>query len=413
MPWELGEGVASWVQGDEEPVLSYVALIADSAGIRRFSLKGGARHTPEDLALLVRTAAAYPLSAAPPARPSILHVADDRLAHALREMVSDLPMQVAAGPTLEVQEALRWFRIHLGNQESSPFLSACAPAEVAACFDAAERFYAARPWQRFAADTYVAMRVNDGPWAFLNVMGHNEQEPGIVFFADWLAVCRFVANLDLEATLGLPGNPDRLVAAAAGLEAMTLCPLYALHPEDADLVLRLGCRPVRDALYPLPHRYEAEPFVPLPPRFPLATYTLALESIVKVLAGQPGRRIRKVEVAYDLRGTRVELRYPARGDEDAPADSGRYRVTVLRKRGKAIGIEAGGDCTLADLACELGLFHTRSLVRGFGQGQSCLWQNVGGLSGPCPRLYHLRDLEAMWVEIGASRHALQITPASS
>lgn len=414
VPWELGARVWDWIQEGGDLVLAYLALVSAEKRVRAYWLKVGVPPTPEELADLVFVACGKPMPTFTPARPSVLRIEQEEHAGRLRELLKFLDVKVEVGPVKEMQPVLEGLVEMFGlSSETEPFIINYNPSEVEAYFKAARRFYDLQPWRRFPGTGYIALRVDSEPWIYLNVMGQVGQVPGITVFETWLDLCLFIHNLTgmYEPAL-LEGKLLKPVEAARGLEGVTLHPLYSLHPRDADYVLRLGWRPLRRDLYPIPLRFTVVREAPYPPRVALPTYTLALEGIARLVTQKAFRGRQLVQVECEISGRHVEMRYPAQGDEDLPMDPGRYRVLSGGKiRGRNVEIRVPGDMTLVDLAVEFEEFlNQKASVRGFGAGDFYLWRSEVG-EEPALRVCHLLALEDFWVEIGRTAYPLEVRPA--
>lgn len=413
--WELGWQPVGWVgPTEEEAQLIYAALVHDAAGhIRATTLHEGAPPDADALDELVRRAAAQPSAPAIPIRPTTLHVANDATANALADRIGALDIRVRAHPTPQVQEALAHLTEHLSPDGPPPFLSDAGDDAIRAFFDAATAFYAAAPWRRFEGHKYLGVQFDDGPWHYVNVMGQEEEAPGLALFNDWLQLCRFHNNQPsfMEDTLSeLFGEPSSLssLEAAGAAEAMTLDPLSLLHPIDAAYVQELDIEPLRDRLYPLPYRYDAEAGL-VAPHFPLTAYRALIKAILIALERRRATPVTSIKTTLDIDGQQVSLRYPSDGTErpvKAPVSvrlviEGRdneYDSTPL-PAGLALQIDATGDMLFEEVAQALRDFDDDFQYVGVGAGDVVLWDDRGRRKAPCPRMTDLAACDDLWVEL--------------
>lgn len=412
--WELGWQAVGWVgPSDEEARLMYAALVHDAAGhIRATTLHEGTPPDAETLDELVRRAAAQPSAPTTPIRPSTLYLADQAMANALADRMGTLAIRVEAHPTPQVQDALAQLTEHLSPDGPPPFLSDVADDTIQTFFDAAASFYSAAPWRRFEGHKYLGAHFDDGPWHYVNVMGQEEEAPGLAFFDDWLQLCRFHNNQPsfmqdmLSELFGEPLSLSSLEAAGAA-EAMTLDTLTILHPIDAARVLELGINPLRDDLYALPYRYDAEEGL-VAPHLSLTAYRALMEAILIALDRRCATPVTSIKTMLELDGHTVSLRYPADGTErpvEAPAGvrlviEGRDQdpdPTALPD-GLSLHVDAAGDAVFEDVARALRSYDEDFEYVGVGTGDAVLWDDRGRRKAPCPRMTDLTACDDLWVE---------------
>lgn len=406
--WELAVGPLDWIEDGHAIVLGYASVVVDRQGIvRQHSLKAGRPQGTDEVLECLYEAMLGPMPPAAPSRPMAVRMENPELASALRERLGFLGTRVERGESSEALNVLALMRQHSIQSRAVAFFSSCSAADVLAFFESAKEFYAAEPWRYFSGRKYLAFRVGGGPWAYANIMGQSGEVYGLSVFEHWLTLCRFVSNVASFGNAGARGRAPKALRTVGSLEGLSLTPLHALHPEDADYLLRLGIKPLADELYPLPHAYSADAQGALPPRLPLPAYTSLIGGISRILADHGGRTPEIVEIRYDLGGGQVELRYPARGDEDLPANPGRYRVAVARK-GKPLDVHVRGNMKVNDLALEMTQRPTGPPAWAVGQGAFCLWREDNDEDEPVPRIHHLRGLQSLWIKIGATRCPMQV-----
>ncbi|MDZ7704370.1 MAG: hypothetical protein U5L04_07810 [Trueperaceae bacterium] len=213
-----------------------------------------------------------------------------------------------------------------------PFLYDLSPELLRDYFEAARRYYEQEHWSRVRDDKFVGVQIDGGGWHYLNLMGQEGEEPGVLFFADWLAVCQLVHSRPdpFHTIFASPFDEDDV---PIDQEAITLWDLDELHPEDQAHVRALDQHKKYsiDGEFPLPLRISEDTLQA--PRMGLEPYTLILTAIDTVLSRRRTpvlTSIKQTVTLSDRRGDhQVQLRYPAKGDEafsdEAP---GTYRITV-------------------------------------------------------------------------------------
>jgi len=424
--WELGWRPVGWVgPSDEEVRLIYAAIVHDAAGhIRATTLHQDTPPDAEALDELVRRAAAEPHAPTTPIRPSTLRVADSTLASALTDRMDALDIRLDVHPTPQVQDALAQLTEHLTPEGPPPFLSDVADDAILAFFDTAASFYEATPWHRFEGHKYLGVQFDDGPWHYVNVMGQEEEAPGLAFFDDWLQLCRFHNNQPsfmqdmLSELFGEPLSLSSFEAAGAA-EAMTLDALTALHPIDAAHVLELGIEPLRDDLYPLPYRYDAEKGL-VAPHLALTAYRALMEAILIALDRRRATPVTSIKTTLDVDEHEVRLRYPADGTERPTGAPAGVRLIIEGRDhdpdpsplpgGLSLHVDVAGDTVFEDVARALRDFDEDFEYIGVGTGEAVLWDDRGRRKSPCPRMTDLAACDDLWIEMLFSAYPTTVKP---
>ncbi len=416
--WEIGLGAAAWFldeDGRETP--SYAALVLDPAtGIRGHALRGETPHRAEDLAPLILQAAAQPAIGVP-GRPLEVRIADAGLAQALGKALAEADIAVRATATPMADDVLDDMVRSLRRDDDPPFFTPHDEKDVRAFFRAAKSFYGVRPWDRIDGDKYVAFRLGDGPWGYLSVMGQMGEELGLSYFEDWLQLCRFIHNQPSPFELIAGSGEEKPFEAAGALEGLTLEPLQALRPEDADYVKRLGVKTPRKGLYPFVRRFTLDGLEA--PRLSLFAYQALMEALAEAVSKRRARSITSIKQTFTVGEVPITLRYPARGDESLADDPGSFRLIVtgvpespVLESGKVrIEVDAPGAARLDDVALAIRREGgDRFWVNAVTAGEYALWDYDMGRGAPCPRVAHLAKLSELGMAFYSEPYPLQVLP---
>lgn len=462
--WEVAARGASWIHDQEPPRPAYLAVVVDPDGrIRHHALRPDTPHDAASLAATVRAATREnALAGFGEGRPRTLRVAEADLADALAEALDPDGISVETAPTALADEALADAVAEIGSPLGLPLFLPHADAEVRAYFEAARRFYRARPWRRLRGDRYVGVRLGTGPWFYVNVMGQMEEDPGLSLFDSWLRLCRFIHNEPSPFDLMEGASETAQLEAAGALEGVTLFPLSTLLPEDGMHLRALGIEPILAALVPTPPLdpasllsallsegislpegrslealfgaaaeaagAEPEDQYPLPVRYtpegitrssyPLSVFTALLETIVTAVKARRAAQITSIKQTFEATG--LTLRYPACGDEHLGEEAGAYRLVIEGRdtsyanplpAGSRLEIDAPGLASLEELHRAL-----RDEVggtvwfSGFGSGDYYLWQARSERGTPSPRVADLDGLPALWLSQIEVQYPLTLTP---
>lgn len=428
--WELAWAPVGWVRErkEESPSLIYAAVVHDASGyLRTVSLYPGTPPAAEPLAELVRRAAGTPDEPAVPLRPATLRLADADMAAALKDALAALDIALETAATPQADDALAGLVEHLSPNLPPPFLSEADEDTLRAYFTTAADFYETAPWRRFEGHKYLGVQFDDGPWHYANVMGQEEEAPGLSLFDDWLHLCRFHNNQpsglqDLFSELmGEPLSLSPLEAAGAA-EAMTLDTLPILHPADAARVQALGIEPLRDDEYPLPYRYDAEGGL-VAPHFALADYHVLMRAILIALERRRATPVTSIKTMLDIDERAVTLRYPADGTERSVDGPPSVRLVIEGRdagpdptalpEGLNLHVDAPISATFEDVARALKDADEDFQYIGVGSGEAVLWDDRGRRKAPCPRMDDLLSCEDLWVELLFTDFSAYLHPQES
>ena len=270
----------------------------------------------------------------------------------LQEVVAALKPVIRAehAPTPRADDALR--ALHDALKVPEAWLLEVAPDTLSAFLAAAKTFYERAHWRRVAGNKYLAFRLDEEPWRYLNLMGQMDEEPGLAYFPEWLEVCELVYNQPSPFDLML-ADEDDIFAYLGNREALTLVPLTSLHPDDEAAITTLkNHRRYRvDGEYPLPLRIGSAGV--RAPTLSLEVYTLLLTGIDQVLSKRRAEVISSVKTTLELDGHRLELRYPAKGDEAFVQSKNVRSKNVQGKKASRAGAKDSAGTyklTIADLA---------------------------------------------------------------
>ncbi len=322
--WELAFEEAEGVSVAEKPGPVFVAVVADATGAPRGSDIHVGRYTVADLAEVVRKATRHPQGLGD-ARPHEVRVDDPALVPKLEKLLKPAGIRVRRGDTPDAFDLLDDLLNHLGARAGFdlPALFADEPdADVQAYFDAAARFYTARPWERLDGNRFLAVQdagAGPGaPWTYVSVMGQMEDQPGLSVFRTWPDVCRTVYDRR--------GAPDLDALGEAGLQGVTLYLESDLNPDDAQRIAALEIGPTSAHQFALPVRLSLDGASLIDP--PLAWTTALLAGLPDVLAKRRAATVTSIKTTVAHGDVRLNLRYPARGDEGLAPGLGGVRLTV-------------------------------------------------------------------------------------
>lgn len=417
--WEVGVRAAAWFLNEQgEHTQGYIALVLDPAvGIRAHHLKGETPHEAPELATLLLEAASRP-GAGQPGRPLEVHLNDATLAGALAAALADVDIKVRAAPTPMADEALDGLQKTLHGEEDEPFFAAYDEPSVRAFFKAAHAFYRIRPWERIDGNKYVAFRLDDGPWGYLNVMGQMGEEFGLSIFDDWLQLCALIHNQPTPWDYMMGAGEEQAIEAAGALEGLTLEPPPMLHPDDADYVRQLGIKPLRKGLYPTVRRFTLDGLEP--PHLSLHAYYALMTAMTKAISQRRAATITSIKQHTTVGETTVTLRYPARGDEpfeDHPPGNVRLIVSGLDQKRRAastvmrIEIDTPGDARVDEVIRAVRKEYDDFWITEVTSEGYAVWSDGRQPRGaPCPRVAHLAALPEMAMTIFETEYPLQVMP---
>jgi hypothetical protein len=399
----------------DKPTLSYVGLVVTEDGlIRGFSLQDHPLGAPELRELVARGCAAAP-GGLPAARPRTVLVDDPFVAEGLGEALKGLGIKVEVGDVSPALEALGMLKETLEPEPVPSYFAHYSEREVKAFFDAAKRFFSARPWEVFAADRFLAFRLDEGPWRYTTVMGQAGEQFGLAMFEGWLEVCRTVNNpesfMDIlqAAASGTESLPKSLLA-SGGAESMTLSPFEAMAPEDADFLNRLKVKASWRKEFAAVHRYT--PAGMERPRFEPALYTGLMKVIAERAQKVRGSRVTSLKASVETPAGKLEVRYPAKGDEGSGQD-GYYRFRVPFRHGAAsptpervlwATVEAPGEAKWHRVMAELTKAAKRypevfPWISRLGQGEYNLWLDQAPVKEPSPTVEQLAGQEGLTLSL--------------
>lgn len=426
--WELNHRVLQWVHtGDEDPVLAYVALVVDQQGlIRHYRVVTGAPPSPEVLGEVIYRAAVSPSPVTDhTARPLSVQVPPALNSPALRDRLAAVGIALEVAEVPQASKALAEITRTLSDSQGTPYLHTYDPALLRAFFKTAQAFFRLKPWQYFDGNKYIAFRLGDGPWGYLNVMGQAGEHPGLSYHPDWLSICRILYRpVDLLGGLfsSLLEEPEEdftpsELEQVGSMESVGLTSIYELHPEDALFLQGLGVKPMRGSTYPLPMRLSEEGAEA--PVLPLTTYMLLMGALTEAVQHRRGARITSIKKTLTGTHAPLTLRYPARGDEDWETGTGcclRIFGQHLQDAefnplpvGHQVEVIAPGNTGFYEVARAIAQ-QANIWLLGAGQEQVQYWSTRGSRGMPNPRLYQLLSKANLWVSFGLGQYALSLTP---
>lgn len=419
--WQIGLGIVDWLRDSDGNVdLTYVAIVVDGEGlIRHFDLNMGRPHDATELARVIREATVRARPGGKPGRPAAVLVEDPALAQQLESSLRGSGIDVRAGETPDVADALAEMARQMRRTDMPPFLSPNDEDEVRSYLKAARAFYRMQPWNRIAPTKCIAFRFDDdGEWAYLSVMGQGGEEFGFSVFEDWLQVCLFFHNPPSYSEYAPDEARNRPLYAAGGVEQLSLEPMELLHPEDGHLLRNLGAEPIHNGQFPVARRFvpglqQEETFLGM------REYGVLMEALVRALRGRKASRIVSIREHVSVGGMGVELKYPATGVEELAEQRGYYRLIAygrrtgepdeLLQRRTRLEVDAPGDLLVDRLARmvrdKLGPRFELSgiLYQGF-----LLWSRDTGRGWPSPTLAHLARLSGVQCELEYQPYTMRV-----
>jgi hypothetical protein len=447
MIWQLVGGTAGWVEdlGEGQGGLSYVYILLDQQSEAVLSMKLlPAPPKVQDLQELVYQAVVYPMqdtSGEHSRRPQHIHVDDINLMEILYQPMQLLDIVVKRTEIPQAREVFTKLLDQIGGSKTQAFLNHFDKESLKRFFEASERFFDLEPWERLKANRFVAFKLDDEPWRYCSVMGHMGEEFGLAMFKDWLEVCKFVHNQPTPFELMTGSGATRQIDAVGSVESLSMQEIGFLNAEDILYLQGLG---FDDTEYPLPLRMNLEG--PMSPFFDLRTYQYLLEGLNKVLGTRRASQISTIKKTFEMDNHRLELRYPAKGDETLVHHEKGYRLVVSAKplnQGKTLPevkkelvIETRGDTTLHKLSTTIRLVLGEFYVTGFGTGLegretiarhalanlgiehedkgTVLWTDRNqGYHGPHLRVAQLEGLSDLWLEQWMTYYPISLMPIDS
>jgi hypothetical protein len=441
--WTVGQAPAAWMPTEDGgTTMAYAALVLAPDGQVR-AHRVAEHQDGAGLADLVRRATTLAPAHLDAVRPAAVRVADDEVVEGLRDALAACDIAVEHGPTPALEAVLSEVVGNLRGGLPSVFAGE-DPDEVRAYFEAARRFYDARPWTRTEGDRFLGFRIDDGDWHYASVMGQMEASPGLSLFEDWPTLCRFFHTShthrqnELAAQLGdlmdqLTGTRRLSALEAAGaMEGVTLDAREEVHPDDIVFLDDLGIEPLPDG-YPSRMRMDAEDG-PVAPRFSLATYGLVMRGVVTALERRRATPVTSIKTTLDIDGHDVELRYPADGQERPWDGPPAFRLTLdaddrIEEEGDIWGalgvdpdampaidfvVEAPATALLMDVAQAMTRLDESFFRTDVQEGEAMLWNDRNLRRHPSPRVGDLLGLDDLSMTVGMAvglvRYRLGLTP---
>ena len=411
--WELSARESDVTEIDGRFVPIWLVVVTDAGGeVRGTALRAGALTPPVLADAVFNATRARPEAGLTAGRPTRVRFADNDLGRGgLKALLKKAHVGLETGPTPDADaasEALSMIGLG-GGRVDVELLAETSDDDLRALLDAARVFYQAAPWLRLRGDRYVALRLDDGPWLYANVMGQAGEQPGLALFSDWLALCRFVYAAPPLVDQGLEALEE--VGPAEGL---TLYPLGMLAEADAERLRALG-PPVHDGGYPVAARFT--PGGAAPSGWPPEIYTALLRALPEVVAKRRAATITSVKANVDTPEGRLSLRYPAKGTEALsgreaavelvvePVDS---NTTPLDEGQGALRIVGPAATRLpqADTAARQALRWGQ--IRGVEVDGRVLWYGDATADDPAPSLDDLAGARTVRVWLGAEWHPARV-----
>jgi hypothetical protein len=425
--WELLQTSGPAFRNDEgRSMTSHVALlVSDDTFVQRL-LASEKQLAPAELARLVADACAWP-EEGPSRRPGMIMVSEPVLAAALERALAGSGMRVRAGELILAEQAYSHMMRTLVPPPPPDYLALQPEATLRAYFRSAKLFYRARPWEAFAGEKFLAFRLEGGAWHYANVMGQDGVEFGLATFSDWLTVCRFTntAARSFYRSRFEPENeqlPEAFIAAGEA-ESLQLEELSAASDGDASLVDMLRIAPVSRGLYPLVRRFT--PKGERTPRFSPAVYSGLLQVTAERAARARSGKVSSVKASVRTDDGILEVRYPARGDENE-ARSDYYRIGFPFRIG-ALSPEPGGiTWVMAEVPGEAKWHRVADAVRRAAEGipgllpwvhalteadsGHLLWLDRSPVKEPSPTVSQLAGLHGVLAELSHEQVPLRFMP---
>jgi hypothetical protein len=257
-----------------EPVRPWVLLVVSADALILSTEMQTEAPSADRLAEVVRRAITRP-AIGEPCRPAVLYVrtADDACDLAAR--LGDLGIRIEVAERFEhLDDVLEGLSCHLAGEPMKPLLiesPGLSQSLLAAYYEAACRYYDARPWKHFRSDEAFRIEsslAEDSPW-HATVMGQSGVTLG-------LAVCRKLEALRrlMEGQMGVDDHKE----AAQQLDGMSVQfgEEFDLAPRDSDAIVQFGWPVAAPEAYPLllSVRPGAELVAPTPEELRIVTECL-------------------------------------------------------------------------------------------------------------------------------------------
>lgn len=405
--WEVAWRAAMWVDSPDGPQpASMVIIVAESLLMRASTLIEGFDPHADDVYSLLLRAAAGSMTNSVKGRPRRLVVPDSKLAAALRPTARELEVEIVHGECSLAKSAID-FAIQNMKEQIAPVLLANESAENARRFrDAADQFFRISPWKMISGDEYIAVRVEDEPWRYLNVMGQAGVEAGLSIFDDVLHLSRFLNILDLGSD---EDDYQARIGDVGGSEMLGEVDPTTLSPEDVRLLQGenvISSRPVR-----IPIRFGRDGWGA--PEYPLSFYVIAINGLLTAL-GRRRTLVMELDYSGTVEGRSVEIRYPARGDEGVSEEAPGVRL-VFEMGDQAslfdpssISVDAPPRAPLSEIAAVIADAHGIQ-IDGFEDDLSVFWMpDATGIMEV--RAWHLLGLKRVRAFLGAKSRPVTVMP---
>ncbi|MDT7855705.1 hypothetical protein RQM47_03535 [Rubrivirga sp. S365] len=411
--WELSARETDVAEVDGRFVPIYLVVVTDAGGeVRGTALHPGALAPPVLAGVVFEATHAHPEAGLTAGRPARIRFADADLGRGgLKALLKKAHVGLETGPTPDADAASEalFMMGPGGNRLDVALLTETSDDDLSALLDAARGFYESAPWSRLRGDRYLALRLDDGPWLYANVMGQAGEQPGLALFSDWLALCRFV-----YAAPPLEGQGLEALDEVGPAEGLTLYPAAMLAEADAERLRALG-PPVWDGGYPVAARFT--PGGAAPSGWPPEIYAALLRALPEVVAKRRAATITSIKAGIDTPEGRLTLRYPANGTEalsgQEPAveivvEPAASRMTPLDEGQGALRIVGPAATRLpqADAAARKALRwgHFRAVEL---DGR-VLWYGDAYADDPAPSLDDLAGARSVRVQLGAEMHEARV-----
>jgi len=421
--WQLAVGEAGYVDDEGgRPVPVNAVVVTDGGGQPRAVQVHEGAFDATTLAATVRTATrVLPGTALTAARPRAVLVEDEALAADLAAVLAASGIAVRPGPTPLAWEAID--DLHVlgaeGGPAAPPLIAADDDATVLAYLDAAAAFYAAAPWTRLRGNAFLAVQDLDlgldAPWLYVNVMGQEGTDPGLSVFTDWLDACSLAhagARGFFGPTLGGPPVDPHV-------EGVSLLPLTALDPADADRLKALGAPPTFHGAFALPTFIDPDGVEP--PTLPLDLYTALLTAIPAAVAKRRAKVVTSITATVEAADYRLAIRYPAHGAEGLSARTGDVRLTMVGgPEHEFESLKPGERLIVEGPAATRAHVFIKAIERAFAAAgrwgyvtalaldDEELWHNRAFATDPSPTLDHLAAAEAVALQMGFDVYDLHV-----
>ncbi|MDF1521747.1 MAG: hypothetical protein P1P87_02870 [Trueperaceae bacterium] len=305
--WCVAVRPATFMIGREpEPTLTWLGAIADGDGLVRVATFEGEPFDTDALYALVARACIGAMTEAEPARPRFVIVEDVELVALLAERLAPVGIEVVEGDIEPALVAMHGMAEALGTGTPA-WLAEVEDETVQGFFDAVVAFYEAEPWRSFHSERFLAYRVGDGPWRYVQVMGQAAQEYGLAVYPGWDEAQAFVEDRGEDED----SAAERL-AEVGWLEGLSLTAIGALSPLDAGRYLISGMEPDLDDSVPAWLRFEADG--PAVPEHGPGVYAV-LVALVADHARRARKQVRRIDATAATPAGPLRVVYPATGDE--------------------------------------------------------------------------------------------------